>query len=205
MKKYIGTKTIMAKPMAKSEAEKVLNRSLADAKGGEDGYLVEYQDGYKSWSPKETFEEAYKVADTYLDRMRIEYADVKERVLKLHTFLMSESSETCPRRKRTSCKPSVAQCPPMSKFSVSVSTRLRWNRNNRRLHKLLPLHRRCVKTEYVDGERIKAARKWRFQRGQVSEWKQKVNATSVSISVDITETVSGATGHLVMIIAILNM
>lgn len=42
MKKYIGTKTIMAKPMAKSEAEKVLNRSLADAKGGEDGYLVEY-------------------------------------------------------------------------------------------------------------------------------------------------------------------
>ena len=28
MKKYIGTKTIMAKPMAKSEAEKVLNRSL---------------------------------------------------------------------------------------------------------------------------------------------------------------------------------
>ena len=36
MKKYIGTKTIMAIPMAKSEAEKVLNRSLADEKGGED-------------------------------------------------------------------------------------------------------------------------------------------------------------------------
>ena len=33
MKKYIGTKTIMAKPMAKSEAEKVLNRSLSDANG----------------------------------------------------------------------------------------------------------------------------------------------------------------------------
>lgn len=27
MKKYIGKKTIMAKPMAKSEAEKVLNRA----------------------------------------------------------------------------------------------------------------------------------------------------------------------------------
>ena len=90
MKKYIGKKTIMAKPMAKSEAEKVLNRSLADAKGGEDGYLVEYPDGYKSWSPKETFEEAYKVADTHLDRMRIEYDEVKERVLKLYTFRMSE-------------------------------------------------------------------------------------------------------------------
>lgn len=92
MKKYIGTKTIMAMPMAKSEAEKVLNRSLADAKGGENGYLVEYPDGYKSWSPKETFEEAYNVADTYLDSMRIEYADVKERVLKMHTFLYGNYS-----------------------------------------------------------------------------------------------------------------
>ena len=100
MKKYTGTKTILAEPMAKSEAEKVLNRSLADAKGGEEGYLVEYPDGYKSWSPKETFEEAYKVADTYLDRMRIEYAEVKERVLKLHTFLMSEEFRALPNRKR---------------------------------------------------------------------------------------------------------
>ena len=83
MKKYIGTKTIMAKPMAKSEAEKELNRSLADAKGGEDGYLVEYPDGYKSWSPKETFEEAYKVADTPLDRMSIEENELADRMEKL--------------------------------------------------------------------------------------------------------------------------
>ena len=94
MKKYIGTKTIMAKPMAKSEAEKVLNRSLADAKGGEDGYLVEYPDGYKSWSPKETFEEAYKVADTYLDRMRIEYDELKNRYLRLVDFGLSEKFGT---------------------------------------------------------------------------------------------------------------
>lgn len=100
MKTYIGKKTIMAKPMAKSEAEEVLNRSLADAKGGEDGYLVEYQDGYKSWSPKETFEEAYKIADTHLDRMRIEYDEVKERVLKLHPFLMSEEFRALPKDKQ---------------------------------------------------------------------------------------------------------
>ena len=30
MKKYIGTKTVMAMPMAKSEAEKVLNHSLTN-------------------------------------------------------------------------------------------------------------------------------------------------------------------------------
>ena len=100
MKKYIGTKTIMAKPMAKSEAEQVLNRSLADAKGGEDGYLIEYPDGYKSWSPKETFEKAYKVAETHLDRMRIEYAEVKERYVKLNMFILSEEFRLMPNEKQ---------------------------------------------------------------------------------------------------------
>lgn len=121
MKKYIGTKTIMAKPMAKSEAEKVLNRSLADAKGGDDGYLVEYQDGYKSWSPKETFEEAYKVADTYLDSMRIEYADVKERVLKLHTSLMSEEFRALPKEKQAKLQ---AQCGAMSAYVEILGQRI---------------------------------------------------------------------------------
>ena len=121
MKKYIGTKTIMAKPMAKSEAEKVLNRSLADAKGGADGYLVEYSDGYKSWSPKETFEEAYKIADTYLDRMRIEYADVKERVLKLHSFLMSEEFRDMPKEKKNKLQ---AQCGAMSAYVEILGQRI---------------------------------------------------------------------------------
>lgn len=121
MKKYIGTKTIMAMPMAKSEAEKVLNRSLAEAKGGEDGYLVEYPDGYKSWSPKETFEEAYNVADTYLDRMRIEYADVKERVLKLHTFLMSEEFRALPKEKQAKLQ---AQCGAMSAYVEILGQRI---------------------------------------------------------------------------------
>ena len=121
MKKYIGTKTIMAKPMAKSEAEKVLNRSLADAKGGEDGYLVEYPDGYKSWSPKETFEQVYKIADTYLDRMRIEYADVKERVLKLHTFLMSEECRDMPKEKQAKLH---AQCGAMSVYVEILGQRI---------------------------------------------------------------------------------
>lgn len=121
MKQYIGKKTIMAKPMAKSEAEQVLNRSLADAKGGEDGYLIEYPDGYKSWSPKETFEQAYKVAETYLDRMRIEYADVKERVLKLHTFLMSEEFRALPKEKQATLQ---AQCGAMSAYVEILGQRI---------------------------------------------------------------------------------
>lgn len=121
MKKYIGKKTIMAMPMAKTEAEKVLNRSLADAKGGEDGYLVEYQDGYKSWSPKETFEEAYKISDTYLDRMRIEYDDVKERLLKLFMFMMSEEFRGMPEEKKEKLK---AQYSAMAIYSGILACRI---------------------------------------------------------------------------------
>ena len=59
MKKFIGTKVIMAEPMTMTEAQKVLAREIKPATDEEDGYLVEYKDGYKSWSPKSVFEEAY--------------------------------------------------------------------------------------------------------------------------------------------------
>lgn len=58
MKKYIGTKVVKAEPMTITEAQKVLGRELKTANLDEDGYLVEYKDGYKSWSPKSVFEEA---------------------------------------------------------------------------------------------------------------------------------------------------
>lgn len=63
MKKFIGTKVVMAEPMTMIEAEKVLGRKIATRKpvtAEENGYLVEYKNGYKSWSPKSVFEEAYR-------------------------------------------------------------------------------------------------------------------------------------------------
>ena len=60
MKKYIGTKVIMAEPMTMTEAQKVLSRELTQSNIEEDGYLVEYENGYKSWSPKSMFEKAYR-------------------------------------------------------------------------------------------------------------------------------------------------
>ena len=60
MKKFIGTKVIMAEPMTMTEAQKVLGREIKPATVEEDGYLVKYKDGYKSWSPKSVFEEAYR-------------------------------------------------------------------------------------------------------------------------------------------------
>ena len=89
MKKYIGTKVIMAEPMTMTEAQKVLGRELKPAAVEEDGYLVEYKDGYKSWSPKSVFDEAYKCAETSLDRMEIEYVELMERANKCKDFLAS--------------------------------------------------------------------------------------------------------------------
>lgn len=60
MKKYIGTKVIMAEPMTMKKAQKMLGRELNPATPEKDGYLVEYKDEYRSWSPKSVFEGAYE-------------------------------------------------------------------------------------------------------------------------------------------------
>lgn len=46
---YIGTKIIRATP--------------EQATNGAEGYRVVYADGYTSWSPKEAFEQAYRLTD----------------------------------------------------------------------------------------------------------------------------------------------
>ena len=48
MKNYIGGKIVKAEPTEKN---------------GVPGYAVKYPDGYVSWSPKETFEKAYRELD----------------------------------------------------------------------------------------------------------------------------------------------
>ena len=52
----------------------------------EDGYKVVYEDGYESWSPKDVFEKAYKVAETFLDRLMIERKELAEKLEKLCLF-----------------------------------------------------------------------------------------------------------------------
>lgn len=61
MKKYIGTKMLEAKPMSRGEYNLYRGWSIPENENPRDeGYLVKYQDGYESWSPKEVFEDAYK-------------------------------------------------------------------------------------------------------------------------------------------------
>ena len=93
MKKFIGTKVIKAMPMTMVEAQKVLGREIKPATKEDDGYLVEYKDGYKSWSPKSVFEEAYKPAETFLDRLLIEKEDLLNRIAKLIDFLSSKNAQ----------------------------------------------------------------------------------------------------------------
>ena len=55
MKKYIGTKTVSAEPMLLGEFIKQTGRNpyvndIEVHDNSEKGYIVEYKDGYKSWS-----------------------------------------------------------------------------------------------------------------------------------------------------------
>lgn len=94
MKKYIGTKLIEAEPMTMGEAyEKGLlqaGRVPNESEKANDGYHVKYQDGYESWSPKDAFDNAYKVADTPLDRMLIEGSELSDRLSKLKDFVLGD-------------------------------------------------------------------------------------------------------------------
>lgn len=62
---YIGCKIIKAKPMTECGfINKIKNEDVPQNQEDREGYLVEYPDGYKSWSPKEVFENAYRAMTT---------------------------------------------------------------------------------------------------------------------------------------------
>lgn len=94
MKIYIGKKEVKAKPMTKGDAfyaNLLRQNTLSEAESNEPGYLVEYADGYQSWSPANVFEAAYKVADTALDRVNIEADELLYRTNKLGEFIFNQN------------------------------------------------------------------------------------------------------------------
>lgn len=90
MKQYTGTKTVKAMPMTMGEAyeRRLLKEGVRPSEWEIDkaGYLVEYEDGYQSWSPAEPFEKAYKPSETFIERLRIEYNELNDRYQKLCSF-----------------------------------------------------------------------------------------------------------------------
>ena len=95
MKKYIGTKNVKAEPMIKGEAfEQGLLKmgvEVTEQSKQEEGYKVEYEDGYVSWSPKEVFEKSYKLAETHLDRLQIEYNELNDKINKLNHYIQGNN------------------------------------------------------------------------------------------------------------------
>ena len=64
MEKYIGVKIIDAEPMNLGDYNQIRGWAIPmDEDPLRDGYRVVYPDGYVSWSPKEIFEEAYRLTD----------------------------------------------------------------------------------------------------------------------------------------------
>ena len=55
-KSYVGVKILLARPMHENEWAKGKNQETMNR----DGYLVIYDNGYRSWSPKDVFETHYR-------------------------------------------------------------------------------------------------------------------------------------------------
>lgn len=88
MRKYIGTKTVQARRMDAADAKraganvpgKYFEVGHAEYNPGADGYLVIYDGGYRSWSPIRAFEQAYRVAESEEDLVRIELKELGTRI-----------------------------------------------------------------------------------------------------------------------------
>ncbi len=80
---FVGTKIVLAWPQEKDDVA---------------GYAVRYADGYTSWSPKESFEEAYLALGNiehlapFQQRLIAEYAQLTEKAEKLKAFLYTPGS-----------------------------------------------------------------------------------------------------------------
>jgi hypothetical protein len=60
---YVGNKLIKAEPMNRLEYNNYRGWHLPED-GSDAGYLVEYVDGYISWSPAKQFEDSYRMIES---------------------------------------------------------------------------------------------------------------------------------------------
>ena len=111
--------------MSLGEAEKVLGRhidsSAVENRETSEGYLVEYEGGYRSWSPKEVFDKAYRVSETHLDRMKLELEEVEERYLKGRKFTFSQEFRKLSDKKRDALR---KQLDSMENYLYLLSRRI---------------------------------------------------------------------------------
>lgn len=98
MKKYIGIEEVKAKPMTYGEAfkEGIIPPSAFVAEFSDDGgYLIEGENKDKGWLPKEDFEALYRLADTPVERMHLEYDELAKKSGNLNAFIQSDKFNSC--------------------------------------------------------------------------------------------------------------
>lgn len=131
MKQYIGTKEVQATPMNRGDYNALRGWQVPENENpADDGYLVVYPNGepnikefngYVSWSPKKQFEEAYRVSETFKDRLTIEYAQLEERLGKLRGFIQSEQFQSLAKEDRNLL---VEQEKAMASYLTILNTRI---------------------------------------------------------------------------------
>lgn len=112
MSKFIGVKTVEAVPMTALEASKKHYRVGQDGNivpPTTEGYEVTYEDGYKSWCPKDVFEknnikiieenleDIVHIADgapDFIKRMGVEHNELVDRYNKLNAFIFTDYFST---------------------------------------------------------------------------------------------------------------
>lgn len=78
-KVYIGTKIISAEPMEEVCFFAGKPEGWPVGKPSRPGYKVRYEDGYVSWSPKETFERAYRLlSDGEMEMFHVKRKEVDD-------------------------------------------------------------------------------------------------------------------------------
>lgn len=96
MKQYIGTKIVQARPAFRVTCEKpdcrLPNQTMTDEDielaendgwtvcDRVEGYEVRYEDGYRSWSPKDVFEKAYRLTSGMPFGLAIEAAKMGKKI-----------------------------------------------------------------------------------------------------------------------------
>ena len=83
MKQYTCTKSVKAAPCDLFDAQEIIGRKIyGDDSENMMGYLIQYEDGYMSWSPKKAFEEGYVLTETFINRMEFELTELTQRINK---------------------------------------------------------------------------------------------------------------------------
>ena len=88
----------------------------------EPGYIVEYEGGYISWSPKDVFESGYSPVDTAKERVKLELKELTEKLDSLEEFV---SSDALSNLSSSQADMLIEQVAVMSRYAELLKLRLR--------------------------------------------------------------------------------